>query len=55
MKAGKALHLVIRSTGTNEFVGAIGLHPAESALLETGIWIKGSANDADIVEKPLQP
>jgi RimJ/RimL family protein N-acetyltransferase len=43
MKAGKELHLVIRLTSTNEFVGRMGLHPANAALLETGIWIKQSA------------
>jgi len=43
MKAGKELHLVIRLTSTNEFVGRMGLHPADAALLETGIWVKQSA------------
>jgi RimJ/RimL family protein N-acetyltransferase len=43
MKAGKELHLVIRLTRTNEFIGRTGLHPADAALLETGIWIKASA------------
>ena len=28
MKTGKELHLVIRITSTNEFVGRAGLHPA---------------------------
>jgi RimJ/RimL family protein N-acetyltransferase len=43
MKAGKELSLVIRLTSTNEFIGRAGLHPADSTLLETGIWIKESA------------
>jgi RimJ/RimL family protein N-acetyltransferase len=43
MKAGIQLTLVIRITGTNEFVGSAGLHPADGASLETGIWIKESA------------
>jgi len=43
MKAGKELHLVIRLTSTSELVGRMGLHPADAALLETGIWIKQSA------------
>ena len=43
MKAGKELHLAIRLASTNEFVGRMGLHPADSTLLETGIWIKQSA------------
>jgi RimJ/RimL family protein N-acetyltransferase len=38
------LSLVIRLTSTNEFIGRAGLHPADdSTLLETGIWIKESA------------
>jgi RimJ/RimL family protein N-acetyltransferase len=40
MKAGKELHLVIRLTSTNEFIGRTGLNSAEAALLETGVWIK---------------
>ena len=40
MKAGKELHLVIRLTITNEFLGRAGLHPADATLLETGVWIK---------------
>jgi RimJ/RimL family protein N-acetyltransferase len=43
MKTGKGLHLVIRLTSTNEFIGAAGLDPANAALLETGLWIKESA------------
>jgi RimJ/RimL family protein N-acetyltransferase len=43
MKAGRELSLVIRLTSTNEFIGRAGLHPANSTLLETGIWIKESA------------
>lgn len=43
MKMGRQLSLVVRLTGTNEFVGSAGLHPADGALLETGIWIKESA------------
>jgi RimJ/RimL family protein N-acetyltransferase len=43
MKAGKELHLVIRLTITNEFLGRADLHPADATLLETGVWIKESA------------
>jgi RimJ/RimL family protein N-acetyltransferase len=43
MKTGKGLHLVIRLASTNEFIGAAGLHPADATLLETGLWIKESA------------
>ena len=43
MKAGKELSLVIRLTSTNEFIGRAGLHPTDATLLETGIWIKESA------------
>lgn len=44
MKMGRDLSLlVIRLTSTNEFIGVAGLHPADGALLETGVWIKESA------------
>lgn len=44
MKTGRDLSLlVIRLTSTNEFIGMAGLHPADGALLETGVWIKESA------------
>jgi GNAT superfamily N-acetyltransferase len=43
MKAGRELHLVIRHTITNEFIGRTGLNPADAALLEIGVWIKESA------------
>ena len=43
MKAGKELHLVIRLAKTKEFIGRAGLNPADAALLETGLWIKESA------------
>lgn len=44
MKLGRDLALVVtRLAGTNEFMGMAGLHPAEGALLETGVWIKESA------------
>jgi RimJ/RimL family protein N-acetyltransferase len=43
MKAGTELHLVIRLNSADEFVGAAGLHPADGTMLETGIWIKESA------------
>lgn len=43
MKRGRDLSLVIRLTSTNEFIGMAGLHPADGALLETGVWIKESA------------
>jgi RimJ/RimL family protein N-acetyltransferase len=42
-KAGTELALVIRLTSTNEFVGRAGLHPTDGDLLETGVWIKESA------------
>jgi RimJ/RimL family protein N-acetyltransferase len=44
MKAGKELHLVIRLTNTNEFLGRAGLNPVDASLLETGVWIKVSAH-----------
>ena len=43
MKAGRELNLVIRLTSTNEFIGRASLHPADADLLETGVWIKESA------------
>jgi RimJ/RimL family protein N-acetyltransferase len=43
MKAGTELSLVIRLNSTDEFVGAAGLHPADDTMLETGVWIKESA------------
>jgi RimJ/RimL family protein N-acetyltransferase len=43
MKAGRDLQLVIRRALTSEFIGCAGLHSAEAALLETGVWIKESA------------
>ena len=43
MKMGKELALVIRLTSTNEFIGRAGLHQTDGTLLETGIWIKESA------------
>ncbi len=43
MKAGTDLHLVVRLKTSGEFVGSAGLHSADDALLETGIWIKESA------------
>jgi|HubBroStandDraft_3_1064219.scaffolds.fasta_scaffold65331_1 RimJ/RimL family protein N-acetyltransferase len=43
MKVGTELHLVIRLKSTNEFVGRAGLHPADGTMLETGVWIKESA------------
>lgn len=43
MKLGTELHLVIRLNSTDEFVGRAGLHPADGAMLETGVWIKESA------------
>lgn len=42
MKAGDNLELVVRLTGTNEFIGRAGLHSADGDWLETGIWIKES-------------
>lgn len=43
MRTGKELSLVVRLAETDEFLGVAGLHPAERDLLETGIWIKQSA------------
>jgi RimJ/RimL family protein N-acetyltransferase len=43
MKAGTELSLIVRLTSANEFVGAVGLHAADGAMLETGIWIKEPA------------
>lgn len=46
MRAGEDLQLTVRLSATGEFVGRSGLHAAEGALLETGIWIKLSAQRA---------
>jgi RimJ/RimL family protein N-acetyltransferase len=43
MKLGTELHLVIRLNSTHEFVGRAGLHSANGTMLETGVWIKESA------------
>jgi RimJ/RimL family protein N-acetyltransferase len=43
MKVRAELHLVIRLNSTDEFVGRAGLHPADGTMLETGVWIKESA------------
>jgi RimJ/RimL family protein N-acetyltransferase len=43
IKLGTDLHLVIRLKETEEFVGRAGLHPADGTMLESGIWIKESA------------
>jgi RimJ/RimL family protein N-acetyltransferase len=43
MKLGTELHLVIRLNSTDEFVGRAGLHQVDGAMLETGVWIKESA------------
>ncbi|MBM3549314.1 MAG: GNAT family N-acetyltransferase [Alphaproteobacteria bacterium] len=43
MRAGEDLQLTIRLSETGEFIGRSGLHAAEGTLLETGIWIKPSA------------
>ena len=43
MVAGKDLTMAIRLAATQEFIGVVGLHSAEDSLLETGLWIKLSA------------
>jgi RimJ/RimL family protein N-acetyltransferase len=43
MAAGRELSLVIRLGSTEAFLGVLGLHPADGTLLETGLWIKRSA------------
>jgi RimJ/RimL family protein N-acetyltransferase len=43
MAAGRELSLVIRLASTEEFLGRASLHPADETLLETGLWIKQSA------------
>jgi RimJ/RimL family protein N-acetyltransferase len=43
MVAGENLSLTVRLLATREFLGSVGLHPADDDLLETGIWIKQSA------------
>ena len=43
MKIGRQLSLVIRVANTNEFIGSAGLQPADDLLLETGVWIKTTA------------
>jgi RimJ/RimL family protein N-acetyltransferase len=44
MKQGWELSLVARLSTTSEFLGLIGLHPAEGDLLETGLWLKEAAH-----------
>ena len=44
MKAGRQMSLTARRTDTGEFIGSVGLHPAEGDLLETGLWVKESAH-----------
>ncbi len=43
MQRGREFSLVIHLTSANEFIGRTGLHPADATLLETGVWIKESA------------
>ncbi len=43
MLAGENLSLTLRLSATGEFLGSAGLHPADEDLLETGIWVKQSA------------
>jgi RimJ/RimL family protein N-acetyltransferase len=43
MAAGRELSLVILLASTEEFLGRASLHPADDTLLETGLWIKRSA------------
>jgi RimJ/RimL family protein N-acetyltransferase len=43
MAAGRQLSLTLRLTDRREFIGSAGLHPADGGLLETGLWIKESA------------
>jgi RimJ/RimL family protein N-acetyltransferase len=43
MAAGRQLSLTLRLTDSREFIGSAGLHPADGALLETGLWIKETA------------
>jgi RimJ/RimL family protein N-acetyltransferase len=43
MSAGEGLSLAVRLSSTREFLGSAGLHPADEDLLETGVWIKQSA------------
>jgi RimJ/RimL family protein N-acetyltransferase len=44
MAAGTELHLVIRLTSTDEFVGVSGIHRIGSAEPEVGIWLKETAH-----------
>jgi RimJ/RimL family protein N-acetyltransferase len=46
MQAGKDLQLTVRLSTTGEFVGRAALHAALGRHLETGIWIKLSAQRA---------
>jgi RimJ/RimL family protein N-acetyltransferase len=43
MKAGRQVSLTVRLAGTGEFIGLTALASAEGDLLETGLWIKESA------------
>lgn len=42
--AGTELHLVIRLTSTDEFLGVAGIHRIGSAEPEVGIWLKETAH-----------
>jgi RimJ/RimL family protein N-acetyltransferase len=41
--SGENLNLTVRLLSTGEFLGIAGLHSADLSFLETGIWIKQSA------------
>src|SRR5215469_2200160 len=43
ISTGKNLELVIRGQSSGEFIGRAGLHSGDADLLETGVWIKESA------------
>ncbi|MBV8168431.1 MAG: GNAT family N-acetyltransferase, partial [Alphaproteobacteria bacterium] len=44
MARGTDLHLVIRATGSREFLGLVGLHGVGGPEPELGIWIKEPAH-----------
>ena len=43
MVIGKNLSLTVRLLETREFLGSAGLHSGDADFLETGVWIKQSA------------
>ena len=55
MKAGKELHLVIRLTITNEFLGRAGLHQRMPLCWKPGSGSRSRRAATDMGERPLLP